>query len=173
MQRRSHAMPFGAECLPGGGVRFRLWAPSAERVELCLPGARGEVVLPMARAGDGWFERMVAETGPGTRYLYRIDGHQRVPDPASRYNPEDVHGPSEVIDPSAFSWQDWRGRPWHEVVIYELHVGTFTPEGTFRAVIDQLDHLAALTFMVLCATPDDEITTQAVGRIRDVARMER
>lgn len=148
-------MKFGAECLPAGGVRFRLWAPAAGQVELCLPDARGEAVLPMATEGEGWFERTVAEAAPGTRYLYRIDGVHRIPDPASRYNPEDVHGPSEVVDPEAFDWGnvDWRGRPWHEAVIYELHVGAFTPEGTFRAVIDRLDHLVELGVTALQLMP--------------------
>ncbi len=97
-------------------------------------------------ARDGWFELTTAEARAGSRYRYRIDGKIEVPDPASRRNPEDVHGPSEVMDPCAFKWNDdgWRGRPWHEVVIYELHVGTFSPEGTFAGVTSKLDHLVDL-----------------------------
>ncbi len=84
--------------------------------------------------------------GPGSCYRFRIDGGLRVSDPASRYNPADVHGPSQVIDPCEFDWEDegWRGRPWSEAVIYELHVGTFTLAGTFAGVKDRLDYLVDL-----------------------------
>src|SRR5690606_21659937 len=82
----------------------------------------------------------------GSRYRYRIDGRLLVPDPASRFNPDDVHGASEVIDPGAFVWQDedWYGRPWHEAVVYELHVGSFSPQGDFAGVEAKLDYLVAL-----------------------------
>lgn len=136
-------MPFGAEPLARGGVRFALWAPAAMRVELCLEGA---ALLPMERHADGW-ARVIHERGrPGDRYRFRIDGRLLVPDPASRFQPEDMRGPSEVVDPEAFEWTDagWPGRPWEEMVFYELHVGTFTPEGTFAAVEARLDHLADL-----------------------------
>jgi maltooligosyltrehalose trehalohydrolase len=138
--RRSHAMPFGAEVRPDGETRFRLWAPTAKRVELMLGEAQ-----PMAARDGGWFES-IARAGHGTRYAFRIDGRLTVPDPASRSNPDDVHASSCVIDPRAFEWQDggWRGRPWHEAIVYELHVGTFTREGTFAAAIERLDALAEL-----------------------------
>jgi len=99
----------------------------------------------MTAAGDGWWERVEAAPA-GTRYRFRIDDGQEVPDPASRYNPEDVHGPSEVIDPNAFDWRDgsWRGLPWEEAVLYEVHVGTFSPEGTFAGVEARLDYLSGL-----------------------------
>jgi malto-oligosyltrehalose trehalohydrolase len=134
-------MPFGAEVLPGGGVRFRLWAPGAKKVELVL----GERRLPMP-AAQGWHELAVAEAGPGTLYGYRIDGELEVPDPASRFQPHDVDGPSEVVNPAAYKWSDhaWHGRPWNEAVLYELHVGTFTPHGTYRAAIEKLKHLVEL-----------------------------
>lgn len=143
--KRRHAMPFGAEVLAGGGVRFRLWAPGAARVDLHLEGSDPPDV-PMAAEGDGWYGLTVAAAGPGSRYRYRIDGDLLVPDPASRRNPDDVHGPSEVIDPAAFDWQDadWPCRPWEEAVIYELHVGSFSPAGTFAGVEDRLDYLADL-----------------------------
>jgi malto-oligosyltrehalose trehalohydrolase len=143
--KRAHRMPFGAELLDAGRARFRLWAPSAAGVELVLAGRGKPVYLPMRALGGGWHET-AAPAGPGTRYRYRIDGALEVPDPASRCNPEDVHGPSMVVDPLAFEWNDgaWLGRPWEEAVLYELHVGAFTPEGTFAAAIGRLDHLAAL-----------------------------
>jgi malto-oligosyltrehalose trehalohydrolase len=142
MTTRAHAMPFGAT-LAAGGVRFRLWAPSARRVDLLLLDAEALVMQPLA---GGWYEVTSAQADARTRYAYRIDGRLVVPDPASRCNPDGVHGPSLVTDPRAFDWPDadWRGRPWHEAVIYELHVGAFTPQGTFTAAIERLDDLAAL-----------------------------
>jgi 1,4-alpha-glucan branching enzyme/maltooligosyltrehalose trehalohydrolase len=100
----------------------------------------------MRQLDNGWFELVTDHAGAGTRYQFQIDGGLHVPDPASRFQPQDVHGPSEVIDPAAFDWQDtgWRGRRWEEAVIYELHVGTFTPEGTFAALEKRLDYLAQL-----------------------------
>lgn len=140
-----HRMPFGAE-LVDHGVRFRLWAPDAREVSLLLEGPSRNSELPLESAAEGWRERVVAEAKAGTRYRFRIDGDLVVPDPASRFQPQDVHGPSEVIDPTAFQWTciDWRGRAWEETVIYELHVGTFTPEGTFRAMIGKLPYLVEL-----------------------------
>jgi malto-oligosyltrehalose trehalohydrolase len=140
---RVHAMPFGAEWRGDGRTRFRLWAPGARTVDLWLDGpTRAE---PMPPTADGWVE-LVAEAPPGTLYRFRIDGRHLVPDPASRFQPKDVHGPSQVIDPGAHRWTDagWTGLPAAELVFYELHVGTFTQAGTFRAAVDRLDHLARL-----------------------------
>ena len=128
---------FGAELLPEGGVRFRLWAPAAKRVDLKI----GTNFHEMSAAADGWFEQDVEHARAGTRYQYRIDGGPLVPDPASRFQPQDVDGPSEVIDPRAFKLKDWRTPPWTEAVLYELHVGTFTAEGTYRGALSKLDQL--------------------------------
>lgn len=146
-------MPFGAALTPEG-VRFRLWAPGAERVELILGKDDRERCFPMNQAPDGWFGRTVPEAGPGTRYRFRLAGLD-VPDPASRWNPDDVHGPSAVVDPESFAWSDtaWRGRPWEEAVIYETHVGAFTPEGTFDALRGKLDYLADLGITALELMP--------------------
>jgi malto-oligosyltrehalose trehalohydrolase len=144
--RACHAMPFGAQVLPGGGVRFRLWAPSVPTVILQIEGAQSGDYFMTALA-DGWHQIDLSSLGPGARYRYRLPGTAHgnllVPDPASRFNPDDVHSPSEVIDPTAFTWTDttWRGRPWTEAVIYELHVGTFSPAGNFAGVTQRLDHL--------------------------------
>jgi len=142
--KRQHAMPFGATVLDGRSMRFRLWAPKAERVDLILN--EGHDRLPMNRAENGWAELLTDQAGPGTLYKFRIDEGIEVPDPASRFQPHDVHGPSEVIDPGAFTWQDdaWRGARWESAVIYELHVGALTPEGTFRGVQTRLDYLREL-----------------------------
>ena len=135
-------MPFGAEALAGGGVRFRLWAPGAKNVDLSL----GHRIVPMRPNPDGWYEHVEPQAGPGTRYRYRIDAELLVPDPASRFQPEDVDGPSEVVDPQAYKWaaHAWTGRPWTEAVIYELHVGAFTPEGTYAAAAKKLKALVDL-----------------------------
>src|SRR5690242_18153998 len=140
--RRHHELPFGAELAAGDGVRFRLWAPRAAAVALRLDGA-GE--RPLEREEGGWFSLTAAEARPGTRYHYVVDGHA-VPDPASRHQPEDVHGPSEVIDPGAYRWHDdaWRGRLWEEIVLYELHTGSFSESGDFAGIARHLDHLQAL-----------------------------
>ena len=140
--RYAHHMPFGAE-LRAGGVAFRLWAPSRERASVEVDGCE----LPLARRAGGWFERTVPEAAAGSRYAFVFPGLEtRVPDPASRFQPEGVHGPSLVVDPRAYAWQQpgWLGRPWHEVIAYELHVGTFTPEGTYAAAAARLDELAGL-----------------------------
>ena len=149
-------MPFGAECLDDGNVRFRLWAPKAQRVALCLANQEPRA---LSKLEDGWLE-LVIHAPAGSRYQFEINGQTKVPDPASRFQPSDVHGPSEVIDPAAFDWQDehWRGRPWEEAVIYELHIGTFTPDGTFAAAEQRLDYLA-----------DVEITTVELMPIADFA----
>lgn len=144
--KRRHNMVFGAEYRPGQGVHFRLWGPKAEKVVLHVSHADRESILDVHANGEGWFELTTDRAGPGTRYQYEIDGDKKVPDPASRFQPADVHGPSEVIDPEAFDWSDtsWVGRRWEEAVIYELHVGTFTREGTFRGVESRLEYLAEL-----------------------------
>ncbi|HEX7970912.1 MAG TPA: alpha-amylase family glycosyl hydrolase, partial [Thiobacillus sp.] len=146
-------MPFGTQRTPTG-VRFRLWAPGCARVRLCIERPFA-AVRPMTARGDGWFELDVAGAGPGTRYRFEVNDGLRVPDPASRFNPDDVHGASEVIDPAAFNWQDaaWRGRPWEEAVVYELHVGTFSPAGTFAGVMERLDYLAELGVTALELMP--------------------
>jgi len=138
-----HTMPFGAELRPDGAVRFRLWAPGQQRVRLALEGRSD--ALPMTALSEGWHELVTDEATAGTQYSFELTNDMRVPDPASRYQPRDVHGPSEVIAPASHQWRDtsWRGRPWHEAV-YEMHVGAFTPEGTFRAAIERLDHLVDL-----------------------------
>ena len=144
--RRVHDMPFGALPLPDGGTRFRLWAPGVAGLTLRLDPGGAARDVPLSRGAYGWFDAVVAGAPAGTRYVYVLDGGETVPDPASRFQPEDVHGASEVVDPAAFEWPDrpWAGRPWEETVLYELHVGTFTRDGTYAGVAGRLDHLASL-----------------------------
>jgi maltooligosyltrehalose trehalohydrolase len=138
-----HRLPFGAEPTPAG-TRFRIWAPSADALTLRLPH-RG-VEQPMRRTGRGWFELETDAAGPGDAYVYCLGDQLEFPDPAARAQADDVHGPSLVVDPATYEWQcaDWRGRPWTETVLYELHTGTFTPEGTFDGVRGRLRELKAL-----------------------------
>jgi malto-oligosyltrehalose trehalohydrolase len=143
-ERRCYPMPFGAQ-LQAGGVRFRFWAPEWPEVSVAFQAPGAARTVKMTSAGEGWHELIEAGAGAGTRYDFIAPDGMHVPDPASRFQPDDVHGPSEVIDPAAFAWSaDWQGRSWAETVIYELHVGTFTEAGTFRAAIDKLDHLVTL-----------------------------
>ena len=143
-----HDMPFGAQVMADGRVRFRLWAPAARKVSIRLQdeGTTASLELPMQSSPGGWYSLVTADARDGTRYRFIIDDATPVPDPASRFQPDDVHGASQVVDPAAWPWQDphWRGRPWHDAVVYELHVGTFSRAGTFAGVLDHLDYLADL-----------------------------
>ncbi len=123
--------------LRGEGVLFRLWAPAAKRVEVVLDKPQ-----LMQQQADGWHELMVPGARAGTLYKFRIDGELEVPDPASHFQPQDVSGPSEIIGHETFQWRarDWRGRPWQDAAFLELHVGTFTPGGSYQSAIDKLDH---------------------------------
>ena len=133
--------PHGPVVRADGTVRFRWWAPGCRMASLEILGESAP--LPMTALGHGWFELVTERAAAGSRYWFVMPDGRRVADPASHFQPDDVHGPSELIAPMSAD-TGWAGRPWEEAVIYELHVGTFTPEGTFRAAISKLDHLAAL-----------------------------
>ncbi len=139
--RRVHSMPFGAETTPEG-VRFTLWAPTAR--EVCLVIDNEDHLLTADQAG--WYRHVSTDARPGSRYGYRIDGSLVVPDPASRFQPDDVHGLSQVVEPRSYEWSDtaWTGRPWEETVLYEVHVGTATPEGTYAGLMNKLETLRDL-----------------------------
>jgi len=134
----------GARLLADGKCCFRVWAPKAERVDLKIV-APTERVVPMQSCDRGYFEIELDGVSPGTRYLYRLDDERDRPDPASRFQPDGVNQASAVVDPH-FAWTDehWHGLPLHQYITYELHVGTFTPAGTFEAIIDHLDDLRDL-----------------------------
>jgi malto-oligosyltrehalose trehalohydrolase len=146
-------MPFGAEVREDGTTRFRLWAPGARQVDLWLEEPGRAVAMP--RDAGGWAEYVTREAPPGTRYRYRIDGELLVPDPAARFQPGDVHGASEVVDPLAHAWTDtaWIGLPPERLVFYELHVGAFSPAGTYAGVAERLDHLVSLGVTALELMP--------------------
>jgi maltooligosyltrehalose trehalohydrolase len=143
--REEWRLPLGANVVDGG-VEFRVWAPASERVDVVVYGPGAEALHPLAAEADGWFGGVVEGIGAGARYRYRLDGKDAFPDPASRSQPDGVHGPSAVVDPSAFTWTDdgWRGVPLDALSIYEVHVGTATPAGTFDALIERLDDIADL-----------------------------
>jgi malto-oligosyltrehalose trehalohydrolase len=132
-------MKFGANLLGGGRTQFRFWAPAQDSVAVAVEGGP---IVPMARSADGWFEA-IADCPAGTRYRYRLTDGTLVPDPASRAQSNDVHDPSVVVDPQGYTWRNaaWRGRPWHEAILYELHAGVL---GGFRGVARELPRLAAL-----------------------------
>ncbi|HEV8435956.1 MAG TPA: alpha-amylase family glycosyl hydrolase, partial [Thermoanaerobaculia bacterium] len=132
-------------------TEFRVWAPYRDRVELHIVAPQ-EQRIAMTRNGDGYHEAVV-ECGEGTRYFFNVEGTDR-PDPASRLQPEGVHGPSEVVADN-FVWTDreWRGIALEDAVIYELHVGTFTAEGTFEAIVPHLDALRDLGITVVELMP--------------------
>ena len=137
-------LPFGATIVPEG-VHFRVWSPGSRQVEVLLQEEK-ETAVPLAAEADGYFSATVEGIGAGARYRYRIDGGDAYPDPASRHQPDGVHGPSRVIDPTAYRWHDdeWKGVPLERLVVYEIHVGTFTPEGSFDAAAARLPFLAEL-----------------------------
>ncbi len=144
MEFLTPALELGAHYLGDNRCRFRVWAPVAQRVEVCLLGPTPRIV-PLEREAWGYHAGELDDVAPGARYRYRLYGRIERPDPASRSQPLGVHGPSEVVD-LRFAWTDqaWRGLPLVEQVFYELHVGTFTAQGTLDAAIEQLDDLHAL-----------------------------
>lgn len=154
--------PLGAT-IDGDGVTFAVWAPNAATaVTLMLAEPLGDRVIPMVQGEAGLWTVRVTGIGAGARYRFQVDHQPPFPDPYSRYQPEGVHGPSEVIDPSAFSWTDagWHGPDPGTLAIYELHVGTMTPEGTFEALTRELPYLAALGITAIELMP----VAQAPGR---------
>jgi maltooligosyltrehalose trehalohydrolase len=136
--------PLGAAWSNKSSCSFLVWAPSAKTVDVHVLSPT-ENIVPMQRLNRGYFLACLDNLLPGAFYRYRLNGETERPDPASRFQPEGVHGPSQVIDPS-FGWtdQDWRGIPLDQFVIYELHAGTFTPEGTFDAIIPRISGLREL-----------------------------
>ena len=142
-------------CITPNGVVFNLWAPTAQSVELL---ERGQMPRRMPKDADGWYQTLSATAHVGTRYQFRINGDLIVPDPASRFQPDDVGEPSEVIDTAAL--RDpvlYVGRPWPETVIYELHVGTFSPEGTYAGVEKKLAYLKELGVTAIELMPLNDV----------------
>ncbi|MEJ5177103.1 malto-oligosyltrehalose trehalohydrolase [Erwinia sp. MYb416] len=151
METRSYLKHWGAEYVATDTVRFRLWATGQNKVKLRLSGKETD----MQPTGNGWFEQLVSGVLPGAEYQFVLADGMTVPDPASRAQRDDVDGPSLVIDPTAYVWQNtqWSGRRWEETVVYELHIGTFTPQGTFQAAAEKLPYLAELGITMIEVLP--------------------
>jgi len=150
--RFAYPLPFGAEVLPDGETRFRLWAPDQDEIALCLSASGAS--QPMLKEAGGWF-RLTIQARPDTEYQFRLANGVMVPDPASRGQADDVHGASLVVDPFAYRWRTphWAGRPWEEAVLSEVHVGTATPEGTFEGLRHRLDHFVETGFTAIQIMP--------------------
>ena len=148
---RVFSKSWGAEYTAAGEVGFRLWAPAMETLSLRL----ADELVPMMPTGTGWFEVFAKNLAPGTPYAFVLPDGMAVPDPAGRGLQSDVHGPSVLVDPTAYRWRHgaWSGRPWSEAVIYEVHVGTFTEEGTFAAAAKKLPALADLGITMIELMP--------------------
>jgi maltooligosyltrehalose trehalohydrolase len=143
----------GAHRLPDGSWEFLLWVPNASSIRLQL--CTGNELIGMEPLPHGYFRANVGEVNEGTQYLYRLDDERSLPDPASRFQPQGVHGPSEIVDTESFQWTDqkWKGIPLESSIFYELHVGTYTQEGTFDAVIPHIGQLADLGITTLELMP--------------------
>lgn len=149
------SMPIGAEILPTGGVHFRIWAPKANLLELeLIDGLGHSSIHTLMSEEDGYWSKFLPEATNGCLYRYKIN-NCFYPDPASRRQPRGPHEPSEVVDPYAYTWNDhtWSGLSPHEVVLYEMHIGTFTEDGTFRAAAEKLTELADLGITMLELMP--------------------
>ena len=144
-------LPVGAEITPGAGTHFRVWAPLRRTVEVISSSG----TFPLVREDDGYFSGNAADVREGDTYRFRLDGGDAFPDPASRFQPEGPHGPSLVVNPATFRWSDqsWAGVQLAGQVIYELHIGTFTQEGTWDAAIRELPELARLGISVIEVMP--------------------
>jgi maltooligosyltrehalose trehalohydrolase len=158
MSRFDRRLPIGAEVQPDGSTHFRVWAPEPKEVLLVIEPCRDQPKdVAMTPEPDGYYSVVVADVGHGHRYRFKLDG-ELAADPASRFQPEGPSGPSQVIDPGRYRWSDheWRGLPPERRVVYELHVGTFTPEGTWRAAIEKLPMLARLGISMIEVMPVSE-----------------
>jgi maltooligosyltrehalose trehalohydrolase len=143
VQRRRSS---GVEMQPTGGAHARVWAPACQRVDLLLVRGPSEVTTPLEPEGDGFYSGVIDDAQPGDRYWFVLDRLRRRPDPASRFQPDGPHGPSMIVDPLSFAWTDdgFRGLSPEGQVVYELHVGTFTPDGTWAAAARELGYLSDL-----------------------------
>lgn len=136
----------GATLQPDGSVLFSVWAPRAQRVTVRLERPRSAETFALERNAGALYQAIVRDVEPGADYKYLLDDDRERPDPVSRFRPEGVHGPTRIVDPAAYRWSDqaWRGLEAHQLIIYELHIGTFTPEGTFESAITRLPYLREL-----------------------------
>jgi maltooligosyltrehalose trehalohydrolase len=167
--KNNRQMPVGAEVLPDGGVEFRVWAPRRKNVSVVLEGRADFDVgdefnlISLTSEGSGYFSGIIKEAMEGSLYRFQLDNDERTfPDPASRFQPKGPAGPSQVIDPSRFQWNDqnWRGVTLEGQIIYEMHIGTFTPEGTWEAASHYLEELSGIGITLLEVMPVSEFSGQ-------------
>src|SRR5437016_6169615 len=148
----------GPELQPSGGTHFRVWAPKRRRVDVVFFSADGKptgAVVPLESEARGFFSGFAADAGSGTQHKFRLDGIESFPDPVSHFQPEGPHGPSALVDHRRFPWTDanWRGISIRGQVIYELHIGTFTPGGTYESAKEKLPRLKDLGITVVELMP--------------------
>lgn len=157
MRTTTRRLPIGAEYRAREGTHFRLWAPAARAVDVVFDG-NALPPAPLTAEGDGYFSGLAERVQAGARYRFRLDGKDAFPDPASRLQPEGPHGPSAVVDPDRFAWTDqaWRGLPARGQVLYEMHIGTFTREGSYRAAEAHLPFLKELGITAIELMPVNE-----------------
>jgi malto-oligosyltrehalose trehalohydrolase len=146
----THSRHWGPRALPEGSHRFQLWAPAEREIMLVLNG----LDVPMARTEDGW-HHVETKATIGSTYAFALEDGRIVGDPASRQQAGPLDGPSILANPDSYAWQQtgWTGRPWEETIVYEIHIGTFTEQGTFRAALERLQHLAQLGFTAIEIMP--------------------
>jgi maltooligosyltrehalose trehalohydrolase len=153
-------LPIGAESQGDLGTHFRVWAPKRSKVEVVLEGADAPA-FELTAESQGYFSGLFPEARAGSLYRFRLDDNATlVPDPVSRYQPQGPHGPSQVVDPLTFRWTDadWKGVPAHGQVLYEMHIGTFTKQGTWDSAIEQLQVLKDLGITCLEVMPVNEFS---------------
>jgi maltooligosyltrehalose trehalohydrolase len=158
MSRISRRLAIGADVQPDGSTHFRVWAPRPRDIRLVIEeGSAPGVEVALTPEGDGYFSARVPDVGAGARYRYRLDG-ELLADPASRFQPEGPFGPSHVVDPAQYAWKDrsWRGVTLEGQVFYELHLGTFTPEGTWAAAATRLPDVKAIGITTVEVMPVSE-----------------
>ena len=150
-------VPIGAE-IRGNKAHFRVWAPLLKKINVVVETGRAPGEYPLEASREGYFNGFAAGVAAGDRYRFRLDGESLFPDPASRFQPEGPHGPSQVVDPTAFKWTDsqWKGVSLPGQVIYEMHIGTFTREGSWSAATRELSNLADLGITVIEVMPVSE-----------------
>jgi maltooligosyltrehalose trehalohydrolase len=153
--KRRRRLSVGVDLQGDGSADVRVWAPACHTVDVLLERPAAPAPIPLQRDADGFFTGLVDGVQAGDRYWFRLDNDRKRPDPTSRFQPEGPHGPSMIVDPSSFRWSDdsWPGAPRDGHVLYELHVGTFTPEGTWAAAAEKIDHLARLGVTVIEMMP--------------------
>lgn len=155
MSRSLWKLELGANLIGEDKVRFKVWAPHCRKVEVKLEGRRRSGRYPLEKQDEGYFSTELEGVSQGDRYTYLLDSKKERPDPISRYQPDGVHGPSSIVDPNRFGWKDrkWKGLPLARYIFYELHVGTFTPQGTFEAAIEKIPYLRKLGITVVELMP--------------------